>query len=271
MSTVTLTAPRLATRPAAAGRVTQRNLVRSEWTKFWTVRSTGWSLLVAFVLMVSGVAISAITVNDGTISATFNSIDGSVSGYHFAELAVAVLGVIAITSEYATGMIRSSFMAAPARLGVLWAKLLVLAAVAFVTMLAASFIAFFGTQAVVSSHGLAHSIGDPGALRTVIGAAIAMTGVGALGIAIGALTRRTAAGISTIVALLWVLPGLLTLLPASIANAIKPYLPSAAMQTVTTFSHQAHTLGTWTGLGVFAAYVAALLAVAAVRLRRGDA
>ena len=273
MSATTITPhPRL--RPAAGrapGRVTPGNLVRSEWTKLWTVRSTRWSLLAAFLLMLSGIAIAAIRVNSHPIPAHLSSIDMSVAGYHFAELAIAVLGVMVITGEYATGMIRSSLMAAPRRLPVLWAKLAVFAAVTLVTMLVASFIAFFAVQAVVSGHGLQHAITDQNALRTVIGAAVLMAGVGVLGTAVGALTRNTAAGISSVVALLWVLPVVISLLPSSISNSVNPYLPSNAIASLASNTRAAHTLGPWAGLAVLAGYAAVAVVVGGWLIVRRDA
>jgi ABC-type transport system involved in multi-copper enzyme maturation permease subunit len=275
MSTTTLT-PTTLTRARSksalpTGRVTFGHLLRSEWTKFWTVRSTRWSLVAACVLMLAGIVVAAVQVSQNPIPASFNSIDSGVSGYRFAELAVAVLGVVIITGEYATGMIRSSLMAAPARAPVLWSKTVVFATITFVTMLVAAFTAFFGVQAVVTSHHLQHSLADQHALRTVIGAAMALTGVGVFGTAIGALMRSTAAAISSVAAILFVVPGLVTLLPASIAASINPYLPSSAIGSIATNVHSAHTLRPWIGLAVFAGYTAALVAAAAVRLRTRDA
>ena len=275
MSTTTLTPATLrAARPQSTvpkGRVTFSNLLRSEWTKFWTIRSTRWSLAAGFALMLLGIIVAAIQLNQTHISADFNSIDAGVIGYRFADLAIAVLGVMIITGEYATGMIRSTLMAAPARTPVLWSKTAVFAAITFTTMLIASFIAFFGVQAVASSHGLQHAITDQNALRTVIGAAIALTGIGVFGLAIGALLRNTAAAISSVVALLFIGPLIVTLLPASIANTINPYLPSSAIGSIATNVHAAHTLSPWTGLAVFAGWTAAFGAAAAIRLRTKDA
>src|SRR3954453_12891639 len=111
------------------GRVTQANVLRSEWTKLWSLRSTRWSLLAA-VLVMTGMGIVVATFEmirwtqlDEHDLSTFDSINIGVSGYQLAQLAIGVLGVLVIAGEYSTGMIRSTFMAVPRRLPVLWAKL----------------------------------------------------------------------------------------------------------------------------------------------------
>jgi ABC-2 type transport system permease protein len=260
------------------GRVTQARVARSEWTKLWSLRSTRWSLLAAVVSMGGlGLIIAAVQMGrwntlDPHDRATFDSIDIGVGGYHLAQLAIGVLGVLVISGEYSTGMIRSSLMAVPKRLPVLWAKLGVFCAVTFVLMLAATLISFFGVQAIVSSHHVQHSLGDPHALRAVVGTALFLTALGAMCVGLGALVRNTAGGIAAFVGLLFVLPGITALLPASTGDAIEPYLPLTAGTTVasSTFDNP-HHLSTWGGFAVFCAYTAVILAAAAVRLVRADA
>jgi ABC-2 type transport system permease protein len=260
------------------GRVTQGRVARAEWTKLWTLRSTRWSVLAAVVSMAGlGILISAVQMGrwsslDAHERARFDSIDVGVGGYHLAQLAVGVLGVLVISGEYSTGMIRSSLMAVPKRLPVLWAKLGAFCAVTFVLMLASSFVSFFGVQAIVSSHHVNHSLSDPHALRAVVGTALFLTVLGALGVGLGALVRNTAGGISAFVGLLFVLPGITALLPASLGDAIGPYLPLNAGTTVasSTFDNS-HHLSTWGGFAVFCGYTAVIVAIAAVGLIRRDA
>jgi ABC-2 type transport system permease protein len=260
------------------GRVTQRRVARSEWTKLWSLRSTRWSLASAMVAMIGLAAgISAVQMNRWTSlepqdRAVYDAIDTGVGGYHLALLAIGVLGVLVISGEYSTGMIRSSLMAAPSRLPVLWAKLGVFAAVTFVLMLVATFVAFFVAQAIVAGHHLDHGLGDPHALRAVVGTALFLTVVGALGVGLGALVRNTAGGIAALVGLLFVLPGITALLPRATGDAISPYLPLNAGFTVatSTFEDPNH-LSTWGGFAVFCAYAAVVIALAAVQLVRRDA
>jgi ABC-2 type transport system permease protein len=261
-----------------AVRVTQRRVVRSEWTKLWTLRSTRWSLLAAVVAMAGlGILIAAIQMNRWTHLTpherlTYDSIDTGVGGYHLAQLAIGVLGVLVISGEYSTGMIRSSFMAVPRRLPVLWAKVAVFAAVTFVLMAASALVSFFGVQAVVRGHHVQHTLGDPHALRVVIGSALFLTVLGVLAVGLGALVRNTAGGIALFVFLLFVLPGVTGILPSSVADSIEPYLPLNAGFAVTTSTFDnSHHLSPWGGFALFCAYAAVAVAAAAVGLLRRDA
>jgi ABC-2 type transport system permease protein len=267
-----------AVRPSRVGRVTQANVLRSEWTKLWTLRSTRWSLaaaVIAMVLLAILVAVvqmnrwSHLSLHDRT---TYDSIDNGVGGYHLAQLAIGVLGVMIISGEYSTGMIRSSFMAVPRRLPVLWAKIGVFSVVTFVLMLASTFVAFFAVQAIVAQHHVQHSIGDPTALRAVIGTALFLTVLGVLAIGIGAFIRNTAGGIAFFVFLLFVLPGITHILPSSVAESIEPYLPLNAGFAVATsrFDPGPH-LSPWGGFALFCGYAAIAVIIAAIGLVRRDA
>jgi ABC-2 type transport system permease protein len=259
-------------------RVTQARVLRSEWTKLWTLRSTRWSLLAAFVAMAGlGILVAAVQMSRWTQlhpqeRATYNSLDPAVGGWHLAQLAIGVLGVLVISGEYSTGMIRSSLMAVPRRLPVLWAKIGVFALVTFVLMLVATFISFFGVQAIVTQHHQQHAIGDPGALRVVIGAALYLTVMGVMTTGIGALVRNTAGGIALFVGLLFVLPGITAILPSSVADSISPYLPLNAGTTVTTVVFEnSHHLSPWGGFALFCGYAAVAVAAGAITLLRRDA
>jgi ABC-type transport system involved in multi-copper enzyme maturation permease subunit len=268
--------PRLAAR--SGGRVTQARVLRSEWTKLWSLRSTRWSLLAAVLSMAGlGMIIAAFRMGhwshlSAEERATYDPIDNGVGGYHLAQLAIGVLGVLVISGEYATGMIRSSFMAVPHRLPVLWAKALIFAAVTFVLMLASSFVSFFGVQAIVSQRHVQATLGDPHALRAVVGTALFLTVLAVLAVGVGGLVRSTAGGIATFVGLLFVLPGITALLPSNLGDAISPYLPLSAGTTVATSTFDnSHHLAPWTGFAVFCGYAALALVLAAVGLVRRDA
>jgi ABC-type transport system involved in multi-copper enzyme maturation permease subunit len=254
------------------------SVVLSEWTKLRTLRSTIWSLLAAVVAMAGlGSAIAAVQMSrwaqlEPQERLRYDAIDVGVGGYHLAQLAIGVLGVLVISGEYSTGMIRSSLMAVPHRLPVLWAKIAVYGAVTFVLMLASSFVSFFCVQAIVTQHGQDVTLGAPHALRAVIGTALFLTVMGILALGLGALVRNTAGGIAAFVGLLFVLPGVTALLPASIGDAIGPYLPLNAAFTVATSTFEGpHHLGTWTGFAVFCGYAAVVVAAAAISLVRRDA
>jgi ABC-type transport system involved in multi-copper enzyme maturation permease subunit len=260
------------------GRVTQAHVLKSEWTKLWTLRSTRWSMLVSFIAMAGlGPLVAAVQMSRwGQLSLhdrlTYDSVNTALGGYHLAQLTIGVLGVLVISGEYSTGMIRSSLMAAPRRLPVLWAKIAVFAAVTFVVMLIASLISFFAVEAIVTQHHVQHGLGDPGALRTVIGGALYLTVLAVMCVGIGGILRNTAGGIATFVALLFVLPGISAILPTSVNNAISPYLPLSAGTTVAshTFDNPNH-LAIWAGFALFCGYALVAIVGAAISLLRRDA
>jgi ABC-type transport system involved in multi-copper enzyme maturation permease subunit len=258
--------------------VTQLNVIRSEWTKLWSLRSTRWSLLASFIAMAGlGPLVAAVQMSRWSQlqphdRLTYDAINTGVGGYHLAQLAIGVLGVLVISGEYTTGMIRSSMMAVPKRLPVLWAKTGVYAAVTFVLMLIASLISFFVVQAIVTQHHVQHGIGDPGALRTVVGAALFMTVLAVLCTGLGGILRNTAGGIATFVALLFVLPGISAILPASVNNSISPYLPLNAGTTIASHSFDnSHHLSVWGGFAVFCGYAVVAMIGASISLMRRDA
>ncbi len=259
------------------GRVTQARVVRSEWTKFWTVRSTKWSLLVATVLTIGFPLLVAtvIATHWGQRSpqeqATFNPLDAALVGSMIAQLAIGILGVLVVTGEYGTGMIRATLTAVPKRLPVLWAKAAVFGAVTFGLMLPSVLIAFFATQAILSPHHASYSWHHPGVARVVIGAVLYLVGVAVLTIGIGTILRSTAGGISAFAAIFFVIPPLMNVLPSSWNDAISPYLPSNAGSAVVNLTHDSSSLSPWVGLLVFAGYALLALALGAVVLMRRDA
>lgn len=264
------------------GHLSQWRVTVSELTKFRTLRSTGYSMLVAVVLTIGLSAVAGyLTARQWTNMslhdrATFDAIRVSLVGVTLAQLAIGVLGVLAISNEYTSGMIRSTLAAVPKRLPVLWAKAAVFSGVTFLVMLPTSVIGFLTGQAILhghtfNGHDVSLSLSDPGVARAVIGSAVYVTLVGLLSLGLGAILRSTAGGISAFVALFFILTPLINVLPSSWQNAISPYLPANAGNAMMEIGHHAHTLAPWTGFGVLAAYTAATLAIAAIQLRRRDA
>jgi ABC-type transport system involved in multi-copper enzyme maturation permease subunit len=160
------------------GRVTQARVARSEWTKLHSVRSTRcWSLLAASLLTIGFPLLFATILSSRTHPEQghrHSALDVALAGVNVSQLAIAVLGVLLITGEYSTGMIRSSFTAVPKRLPVLWAKLGLYAAVSFLLMVPCVVIAFFATQAILAPHTQI-SFSHPGVARAVIGGAVYLT------------------------------------------------------------------------------------------------
>jgi ABC-2 type transport system permease protein len=267
--------------PATVGRVTQARVALSEFTKLRTVRSTRYTLLAALTLTIGLAIVPAIAFisrwssQSAADKASFNPLETTVIGITFAQLAIGALGVTIISGEYSTGMIRSTFAAVPRRLPVLWAKAAVFWLVTLAVSVPAMLIAFFSAQTIlrghsINGHDIALSFSDAGVARAVLGGALYLSLVGVLGIGLGAILRSTAGGISAIAGLLFVLPPLMNVLPSSWNDAISPYLPSNAGQAILSVSPSVTSLAPWTGLGLFAAYTAASIAVAAILLRRRD-
>jgi ABC-2 type transport system permease protein len=257
--------------------VTLARVTRSEWTKLWSLRSTRWSLAVACIAMAGlGPLIAVVSMAHWNQLApiqrlTFNPLERSLGGYRLAQLAIGVLGVMVISGEYSTGMIRSSLMAVPKRLPVLWAKLLVFSGVAFVLMLVTALISFFASQAIFTQHHVNQTFGSPHALRVFVGTVLFMSLTGILCTALGTIIRSTAGSISAYVGLMFVLPGISDILPSSISNSINPYLPSVAGTQVASTYAQPYTFSAWGGFALFCGYTVLAVAVAAYLLRRRDA
>jgi hypothetical protein len=257
--------------------VTQARVIRSEWTKLWSLRSTRWALALSLVSMAGlGILISAVQMAHWNQMspgdrATFNPIDVSLGGWHIAELAIGVLGVLVVTGEYSTGQIRSTFAAVPHRLPVLWAKTIVYAVVTMALMLAASLVAFFVSQPILHQHHVGTTFSAPHVARSVVGAALFLTAAGVLGLALGALVRNTAGGIATFAGIMFVLPGITAILPNSWGDSISPYLPLNAGTSIIALHADPHTLRAWPGYLLFCAYTLGALAVSAVLLTRRDA
>jgi ABC-2 type transport system permease protein len=253
--------------------VTQVRVVRSEWTKLRALRSTWYSALVAVAAIVGiGAGFAAgkpYRVSPGHPAAV--AVSYSLFGVLIAQLVIGVLGVLVFSSEYGTGMIRASLAVVPSRLPVLWAKLAVLAGLVLPVTLLAAVADFFVATAIQSARGgTAIALTDPGVLRTVAGASLYLTAAAVIGVALGGLLPKTAAGISAFAAVFLVAPVVATYLPHSIAG-MAPYLPSSAGGALWGQPLVAHPLGPWAGFAVLAGYAVVLTGLAAWRLRRRDA
>ena len=255
-------------------------LLAMEWTKFRSVRSTVWSLL-AFVILALGLSalITALTVNSWAKAdpdqqaAWVRDPTGNIlgAGFFLGQLAICVLGVMVITSEYSTGMIRASLLAVPRRTPMLAAKSVVFAVVTFVVTEIVSFGAFFIAAPILHSK-VPVSLGDKGVLRALVGAGLYLTMLGLFAMAIGALIRHTAGAITGVIAFVLVLAPLAQLLPGSVGKHIHAYLPTEAGHLVAQSAPgPKDLLSAWQGYGVFALWTALLLVAAEWMLKRRDA
>jgi ABC-2 type transport system permease protein len=273
-ATITRTAPdhRAAFRPA-----TFTDVLRSEWVKLRSVRSTFWALTVTVVLGIAlGAVISAVTAHaypkfSAAAKLSWDPTGVSQAGVAIASLAIAVLGVLVISSEYSSAMIRTTLIAVPKRGRVLAAKALVLAAVTFAVGEVVCFAAFFAGQALISGHAPHAALSDPGAARAVAGGGLYLAALAVLSVAAGALLRHAAAAITAMIAVLFVLPAIAQALPDSWRNPVTEFWPTQAGSQLTSVYHSAHTLQPWPGFAVMCLFTAIVYAIAWTLLNHRDA
>jgi hypothetical protein len=264
--------PALPEPAAKRDEITFARVVHSEWVKFRSLRSS-WVTLAAAVaaMVVIGLLIGYQTGRNFTGLEPEDSVPSAVlQGYHLAQLLVGVLGVLFVTGEYGTGMIRSTLTAVPHRLPVLAAKGLVFVVVVLVTMIPTTILTFLGAMAIRGHYGHPSSLSDPDVMRVVLGTGVYLGVIGLLGCALGWIIRSTPGAISTLVALLLIVPGLLLLLPGDWVNSASHYLPSEAANRFVANVADPGSLSAGAGFAVVVAWVAAALGVAAVLLRRRD-
>lgn len=284
MTTASTTAARPA-RPArrsAAGRASFGGALRSEFTKIRSVRSTYWTLLA---LVVACVGIGAIgsyghAHDFGQMTAAAQAANRageitrapmvSLFGVILGQLVIAVLGALTMTSEYSTGMIRTSLSVLPGRGKVFAAKAAVFGVIALVTGLVTSFASFFLGQAIMSGQHIGVSLGHPGALRAVVGAGLFLAVCGLLSYGLGALIRHTAGAITASIGLLFVLFVLTQFLPQSWAVHVDKWIPFNAGAAIWEHQSAPAMLGPWTGFGVFCGYAVVAIAAGLYRFRYRD-
>ena len=262
---------------AAFHAATLGDALRSEWVKLRSVRPTFWALTVTVVLGIAlGAAISAAAAHGYAKSSVSDKLSWdptgvSLYGIAIAQLGIAVLGVLCISSEYSSGMIRTSLIAVPKRGRVLAAKSLVFAVVTFVVGEVTSFAAFFVGQALISGHAPHAVFGDPGVARAVVGAGLYLTALAVLSVAAGTLLRHPAAAIASMMAVALVLPVIAQALPDSWRNPVTEFWPTQAGAQLISVYHSPHTLQPWPGFGVMCLFVAIVYAIAWTLLDRRDA
>jgi ABC-2 type transport system permease protein len=260
------------------GRPRFAQVLGAEWCKLRSLRSTYLTLLVTLLLTAGLSALlcwtyvarySQLSFSDRIRVADPAFI--SVSGVLLAQVAVGVLGVLTMSSEYSTGMIRVTFSAVPRRLEVLAAKVVIFLVVSLGVGVLSGFASFFAGQAILSRIGLGLSITQPGCLRVAFGVALYLGVLGLIGLALGAIIRRTAGAVAALFALLLILPAIASALPSPWDVDILRYLPDQAGIALLHLIVAPGRLAPWNGFVVFVAYGAAALLLAAVLVSRRDA
>ena len=278
MATTTVPSLKLSTLPPATGRAGLPGALRSEFTKLRSVRSTYWTLLALVVVSIGiGAAISAGSANqphspgDG-FDATQVSL---IAFFELGQLVIAVLGALAITSEYSTGMIRTSLTAMPRRGTVYAAKAAVFGAVALVVSLVTSFLAFFVGQAIL--HGTVHAtLSQPDVLRAIVGSALFVTVVGLIAFGVGAIIRHSAGAITTVIGMMFIIPIIVQVLPQTWRYDLIRFLPDSAGRVISitvmpSGGEVYHMWSAWPQFAVTAVYAVVLLAIGAYLFRKRDA
>jgi len=262
--------------PPETGRAGFADALRSEFTKIRSTRSTYWTLFALIVVCIGiGALASAGTAShpQGISAASFDATQQSLAGLYVGQLVIAALGALTITSEYTTGMIRTSLAVQPRRGVVFAAKAVVFAVVTLITGLITSFGSFFVGQAILSGPHLSATLGQPNVLRAVIGGALFLTACGMLAYGLGAILRHTAAAISAAIGLLFVLTVLVQFLPQSWQDSVDKWMPALAGSQIwtTKVTEGAHQFPAWGGFAVLAGWAAVAIVVGLVLFRTRDA
>ncbi|MHB1988833.1 MAG: ABC transporter permease subunit [Acidimicrobiales bacterium] len=259
------------------------DLLASEWTKLRTVRSTTWTLLVTVVAVVGiGAVATAVTAahwrSGGAVDRIgFDPTARSLAGLFLGQIAIGVLGVLAMSAEYSTGTIRATFAAAPRRPLVLACKAAVFGAVVLVVSEILTFAAFLLGQQLLKGSTPYATLGQPGVLRAVVGAGLVLTLVGLFALGLATIIRHTAGAIAAYVGTMLVLPLILQAFPASFQHSVIKYLPLVIAENMTATRSTGPSFGgavlfsPWAGFGILCAYTAVILVIGGVLLTRRDA
>jgi ABC-2 type transport system permease protein len=249
------------------------DVLAGEWTKLRSVRSTYWTLLVAGVTPIAFSVLVAFTfTNQPAAAPSPLRLDPLLPGLislEYALIAVSVLGVLAFSSEYATGLIRTTFAAVPRRRAVLAAKAAVTGAVTLVAGEVVAFVSFFAVQAILSGHHLGVSLSHPGVPGAVLAEGILMCVCALMGVGLGAIIKHTAGGIAAALGLI-VLPSILALLPSPWSGRIGRFALLDAARQVTALNPATNLLAPALSLLVLLAWPAAALLVASLLVTRTD-
>src|SRR5215472_2834036 len=262
--------------PPQTGRAGFGDALRSEFTKIKSTRSTYWTLLALIVVCVGiGALACAGTAShpQGVSPTNFDATQQSLAGLYVGQLVIAVLGALTITSEYSTGMIRTTLSVQPRRGVVFAAKAVVFTVITLVTGLVTCFASFFLGQALMSGHHLSVTLGQPNVLRAVIGGALFLTACGMLAYGLGAIFRHTAGAISAAIGLLFVVTVLVGFLPHTWQNHVDKWMPAIAGSQVwtTKASTGLDLFSAWPGFAVLVGYAVIAIIAGLVCFRTRDA
>lgn len=277
MTSATLIENRAVYTPPSDYRLTAFGLMRSEWTKFWSLRSS-WIVLICAALFGAGISVAFSADYAGSYGPDqpsaadmgMTALEGFF-GFGIASVFIAVLGVLFVSGEYTTGSIRSTMAAAPRRTGVLWAKAAVFGSIVLAVYAVLVLATFYGTQLILDGTDLGGlSLGDSGVARVLFGHVAGIVYLGLLGLAIGAILRNSAGAISFYIGVIMLLPQLATMLPWQWVADVVPYTPGNVANTLTASDTAGASLSlaeSWTWMGI---WTVVAFGLAAVLLKRRD-
>jgi hypothetical protein len=261
-------------------RVQFRDVATSEWTKLRSLRSTGWSF-AGYVLLSVGMSVLATSLYSGNWDHLSADNRRSVMqdpiglilqpGGLWGQVAICVLGAILFATEYSTGTVCATMLAVPRRTPVLAAKAAVFAAATFVVSEVVAFTSFFLGRAIISKR-VPVSMGDPGVLRAIVGSGLALAVVGLFALSIGVIVRHVAGAITLVIALITVVPTIVSALPGKLGDYLAAYLPGGgAVDTIMSSGRgSGSVVSPWQGFAIGCAWTTIALMLAAASLRRRD-
>ncbi|MFJ8771523.1 ABC transporter permease [Streptomyces microflavus] len=259
------------TRQAPPYRISPARVLRSEWHKLCSLRSTWITLATAAVLVLGVGLIMGGTYTSGGGDADVDTVVLTLYGSLLGQLCVIVLGILVTAGEYATGMIRSSLTAVPARLPVLWAKAAVFTATVFTVMFATALTTFATAQLFLHDTDQAASFTDPGILRAVAGNAVGITLLSLVALGLGSLLRSVPGAIGAFIGGVMILPEVLGMLPYAVVEHALTYFPTQAAGALGSATPIPGTAAPGPALLALCLWAAATLAAAALALRHRDA
>ncbi|MGO4105373.1 ABC transporter permease subunit [Leifsonia sp. YAF41] len=263
--------------PTGSG-LSAAGIIRSEWIKLKSVRSTAWSFVLIVLASFGMATIMSLSLNLDGGGAALSPADqagylvlASTFGVFFGQLIAAVLGVLVISGEYSTGMVKSTLTAVPRRLGALWAKAVVLFVATFLVGAVAGIGSFFIATPILAGEGLHASLVDTNVILPLLGSALYLALVAVFALGLGTILRSSAGGIAAALGLILLLPIVLQMIPAEWAGDLLPYLISNAGMGMFGLTMGSVALEWWQNLLIVLGWLTVSLVAAAVLLKRRDA
>ncbi|MEV8022548.1 ABC transporter permease [Streptomyces sp. NPDC086554] len=249
-------------------RLTTKGVLRSEWHKLWTLRST-WITLLTAAALVLAVGITMGVTYDGD-DADVDTVVFTLFGTQLSQICLAVLGILVTAGEYSTGMIRASLTAVPHRLPVLWSKAGIFTTIAFTMCLVTNVVTFLAAQIWLSGSDKELSLTDSGVLGALATSAAGITLLSLIALGLGALLRSVPGAIGAFVGSVLILPEVLTMLPFSAVDTAVKYFPAQAASSLGSVARVENTIAPGTALFTLALWAAVIMAAASVLLKRRD-